>query len=100
MPGTMRSLFTPEFLQRVADGEESELLSLLAENSLHQFFPSAPILITHGTIDTVAPFFNGENYASAARNAGRSVEFIPLEGINHFDGIYHWGLHTMNWLGN
>lgn len=100
MPATMRDLFTNDFLERVANGEESELLGLLAENSLHQYYPSASLLITHGTIDTVAPYFNGENYAAAATNAGRSVEFVPLEGINHFEGIYHWGIHTMNWLDN
>ncbi len=98
MPTTMRNLFTQSFLERVANGEESELLGLLAENSLHEHFPSSPMLITHGTADTVAPFFNSEQYAAGAENSSHEVQFMPLDNIDHFEGIFHWGIHTMNWL--
>lgn len=100
LPEKMRSLFAPDFLQRVANGQEAKILGLLGQNSLHNYFPNVPMLITHGTTDTVAPFFNSENYAERAKGLERNIEFVPLAGVNHFDGIYFWGIHTMNWLNN
>lgn len=99
LPATMRELFTDGFLQRIANGQEEEMLKLLTDNNLHEYFPRVTMLIMHGTADTVAPFFNSEQYANQAKDLGRDAQFIPLEGVNHFDGIYAWGLHTMNWLG-
>ena len=44
----------------------------------------APVLMYHGTEDTLVPFRQGERLAAAARRSS-SVEFIPVEGAGHND---------------
>lgn len=42
-----------------------------------------PILIMHGTTDPIVPFPQSEELAAACRNAGLTVEFVPLTGAGH-----------------
>jgi arylformamidase len=45
----------------------------------------APVIIAHGTLET--PEFQRQNreFAAAVRAAGKPVEFIVLDGYNHFE---------------
>ena len=43
-----------------------------------------PILLLHGTNDSVVPFAQSEMMANALKAAGRPYQFIPLEGEDHW----------------
>jgi dipeptidyl aminopeptidase/acylaminoacyl peptidase len=45
---------------------------------------SAPILMIHGKDDTVVPFVNSASMDGALTTAGKTVEFIPTEGEDHW----------------
>jgi dipeptidyl aminopeptidase/acylaminoacyl peptidase len=44
----------------------------------------APILLLHGTNDSVVPFDQSQMMANALKAAGKPVELIPLEGEDHW----------------
>lgn len=47
-----------------------------------------PMLIVHGTRDTLVPVGEAEQFVDALRAAGRPVEFVPVPGAQHaFDAV-------------
>jgi acetyl esterase/lipase len=49
---------------------------------------SPPMLIVHGTHDTLVPVGEGEQFVAALRDAGRPVDFVPVYGAQHaFDAL-------------
>jgi acetyl esterase/lipase len=49
---------------------------------------SPPMLIVHGTHDTLVPVGEGEQFVAALRAAGRPVDFVPVYGAQHaFDAL-------------
>lgn len=49
---------------------------------------SPPMLIVHGTHDTLVPIGEGEQFVAALRAAGRPVDFVPVYGAQHaFDAL-------------
>ena len=47
-----------------------------------------PMLIVHGTHDTLVPIAEGKQFVDALRAAGRSVDFVPVYGAQHaFDAV-------------
>ena len=44
---------------------------------------SPPMLIVHGTHDTLVPMGEGEQFVEALRDAGRPVDFVPVYGAQH-----------------
>ena len=54
----------------------------------------APLMIIHGTLDSVVPFANAQNLEKRARSVGLPHEYYPLAGKGHgpwttFDPAYH-----------
>jgi dipeptidyl aminopeptidase/acylaminoacyl peptidase len=45
---------------------------------------SIPILLIHGRDDTVVPFSQSEDMADALEKAGKQVEFVKLDGEDHW----------------
>jgi dipeptidyl aminopeptidase/acylaminoacyl peptidase len=50
----------------------------------HASEADAPILLIHGKDDDRVPFVHSQDMAEALRVAGKTVEFLPLEGEDHF----------------
>ncbi len=47
-----------------------------------------PMLLVHGTRDTLVPIGEAEQFAAALRQAGRRVDFVPVQGAQHaFDAV-------------
>jgi acetyl esterase/lipase len=44
-----------------------------------------PILLIHGKDDTVVPFYQSEEMEKALKAAGKTVEFVPFEGQDHWE---------------
>jgi dipeptidyl aminopeptidase/acylaminoacyl peptidase len=43
-----------------------------------------PVLLLHGTNDSVVPFDQSQMMANALKAAGKPYELIPLEGEDHW----------------
>jgi YD repeat-containing protein len=52
--------------------------------AMHASAATAPILLIHGKDDTVVPYAQSEEMASALRAAGKPVEFVTLKGEDHW----------------
>jgi pimeloyl-ACP methyl ester carboxylesterase len=44
----------------------------------------APVLLIHGKDDTVVPYLQAVEMVDALKRAGKPVEFVPLEGADHW----------------
>jgi dipeptidyl aminopeptidase/acylaminoacyl peptidase len=79
---------------QTAHGRYTEALlgaGFAADPELQQISPldhadraSAPILLIHGKDDTVVPFVHSLSMKGALEKAGKPVEFVPLEGEDHW----------------
>lgn len=92
-------LFTESFIERYLNNQEPELKAAAAENDL-LYVPNAPVLLVHGDADGVAPIFNSDEFEQRALSAGKAnFEYIRPAGISHGEGIFPWGLETLERLG-
>lgn len=89
-------LFQTSFLTDYMNGL-NEWNKALIENSIQDWLIPVPTLITHNIEDHVAPFFNGENLAEL-NATNPSVVFESIPNTNHFDGIFVWGIMTMDYF--
>ena len=70
-------------MEQVVEGDHH-----LAEGAVPDFMEhhhTAPVIVAHGTLET--PEFQRQNreFAAALKAAGKAVEFIVLDGYNHFE---------------
>lgn len=63
--------------------EEGQALAEAASPVRHVDAGAAPVLIQHGTADTMVDFEHAVRMHDALRTAGVPVELIPLEGAEH-----------------
>lgn len=98
LPELGSELFTVEFISRYRNGEEQQLLDAVAENDLF-YIPDADVLLVHGDTDGVAPVFNSDDFAERAEDRGKTnLEYLRESGINHGNGIFPWGVATLERL--
>lgn len=91
-------LFNPLFIINYYTESETEWVNALEENSIQEWRPKQPTFITHNEADNVAPFFNSEQLAEW--NADNpNVQFLPISNTNHFDGVFQWGILTLDYFG-
>ncbi len=77
----------PNVVMRATVDEAPERYRALSPlDQIHDLTP--PMLIVHGTHDTLVPIGEGEQFADALRAAGRPVELVSIEGAQHaFDAV-------------
>lgn len=77
----------PHVVMRATVAEAPERYrSLSPLDRIHGDTP--PMLIVHGTHDTLVPIGEGEQFADALQAAGRPVELVSIEGAQHaFDAV-------------
>lgn len=94
----------PHVVMRATVAEAPERYRALSPlDRIHDATP--PMLIVHGTHDTLVPIGEGEQFADALRAAGRPVELVTVEGAQHaFDAVSSITSRTSaavirDWLG-
>lgn len=90
------TLFNPEFFQDYASGQTT-WPEVLDQNTIINWIIESPTLITHNINDGVSPYFNSERLAKI-NEENQQVRFEPIDGTNHFDGIFTWGIMTMDYF--
>ncbi|MEZ6045929.1 MAG: alpha/beta hydrolase [Planctomycetaceae bacterium] len=73
------------FLSKVLGGTISEKIELarLTSAVTHISKDDPPLLVLHGTEDNAVPFNQSERIVDLYKEAGLTVEFIPIEGAGH-----------------
>ncbi len=97
LPSAASQFFNPAFIINYYSGNESGWEEALSANSIHEWKPKHPTLVTHNREDTVAPYFNSEDLA-AYNQDNEHLQFVPISGTNHFTGIFNWGLLSMEYF--
>lgn len=83
---SVNELFKSDFISNYLSGNEPDIEAAIAENSLLDFTPQAPVLLIHGTADMDVPFENSVRADSVFTARGADVVFIPIPGANHYGG--------------
>lgn len=99
LPTSADQLFNPAFIINYYTGNEPAWEEALTANSIHEWEPKHPTLLTHNQEDSVSPFFNSEALAAFNQN-NENLQFIPIPNTNHFTGIFNWGLLSMDFFDN
>lgn len=90
-------LFNPTFITNYYAQQEPQWVTALENNSIHQWQPKHPTLLTHNQTDNVSPYFNSEVLAALNQN-NPNMQFIPIVGTDHFTGIFNWGILSMDYF--
>lgn len=90
-------LFNPSFLINYYQNKESTWMSALETNSIHDWQPKHPTLLTHNQNDNVSPFFNSLELAEL-NQANEQLIFMPINNTDHFSGIFQWGILSMDYF--
>lgn len=94
------ALFTENYrLNYQTDDAFHSLLSAMETNSAGAWKTSVPTRIIHGTADDLVPYQVSENIYNDFQNKGTTrVELIPLQGLDHREGIIPAGLLSVEWF--
>ena len=99
---TVADLFTPEYLAGWnTEAAYLPVLDMLNDNSVPDFDPTVPTTLFYGTADTcVPPIVSKEKYDEfiAAGASTSLVRKVPLEGLNHSEGIIPSGVASILWF--
>jgi len=95
-------LLTADYLQNFeTDTIYSSLKEALERNSISAWNTSVPSKIIHGTSDDFVPYQISQNIYNNFMSKGVSsnkVNLIPLNDLNHTEGIIPAGLISINWF--
>ena len=95
-PDDPKDLYNSIFLEDYQQ-DDIELKTALAENSIQDWDILSPTIILHGQNDNVVPYFNSTQlYDQNIENS--LVLFRELMAPDHFQGIFEWGLITMDYF--
>lgn len=84
LPASFDALLKPQFIAGYLNGNESEFISALEENTLLNWTPKAPIHFIHGDADQIVPYENATiAHERLIANGANSVQISPISGGTH-----------------
>ncbi len=92
-------LFTDTLRMGIKNQTDTDLLATFQDNDIHDWRPTAPIRLYHGTDDDFVPFFNSQDAFDAMQARGATqVELIPIEGANHETALEPYIFEVFNFF--
>lgn len=99
---SITDLFTTEYLSGWnTDDNYAQIRAMLEENSVPDFVPSVPTRLFYGTADTYVPSLISEEKYDEFIAGGASTDLVrkmPLDGLDHTEGIFPAGLASILWF--
>jgi len=84
LPPTIGGLLNSDFVGRYLRGEEPDVRAAIAENTLLDWTPQAPLRLVHGRADTTVPYANAVTaFETFTRRGAPHVELVTMEGLGH-----------------
>ena len=94
----LEELFTPIFYKDLRGSGEIDLKAKLAENSVHNWKPVAPVRLYHGTSDEIIPYATSvTTYNNFVKN-GADAELITIDNGTHGSSFLPMLLSVIDWL--
>ena len=98
LPTRIDEFFEAGFVEGIMNGSETEILAALEENTLLDWSPVAPILLTHGTADSTVSYANSETTLAALSANGAEISLLPIQGADHIGGFFPSVLLAKAWF--
>ena len=100
LPTNLNALFQPDFLAAVRDGTETEFLTALDQNSIHDWAPQSPLRLYHDVKDEVVPVQVSERTFQVMRqNGAEDVFYFPFDlAPSHREAAQPMYVQTIPWF--
>lgn len=99
LPDSFEALMKPSFVADVLNGDATDVINALKENTLLNWSPKAPIRFYHGNQDKIVPYYNAtialDNLQSSTE---QSIELITWDGKNHATANLSSVFGAIEWL--
>lgn len=92
--------FTDSFKKAINDGTDTDFLTAVRDNDIHDWKPRTPTRLYHGDADNTVLFLNSQNaYDAMQKRGATSVLLYRLPGRNHATGILDFITGTYSFFG-
>jgi pimeloyl-ACP methyl ester carboxylesterase len=100
LPTNLNALFQPDFLARMRDGTETEFLTALEQNSVHDWAPQSTVRLYHDIKDEVVPAQVSERTFQVMRqNGAEDVFYFPFDlAPSHREAAQPMYVQTIPWF--
>lgn len=99
LPTAVSSLIKQDFITSYFNGQEEEFQSVMEENSLLDWIPSAPIHFFHGDADDVSPYQNSLTAVdSLIANGATNIQLTTIPGGTHNTASLPSLLGAIGWI--
>nr|WKN35039.1 lipase family protein [Tunicatimonas sp. TK19036] len=100
LPANLNFLLKPAFIAAMRDGTETQFLTALEENSVHDWAPQTPVRLYHEQDDEVIPIQNSEDtYKTMMKNGAPDVYYFPYDAAsNHGEGAQPMYEQVIPWF--
>lgn len=99
MPASFSALIKPDFRNNFLNGNETEVITALQENTLLNWSPQTPIRFYHGDADLVVPYQNALTAMNNLRNNGAvNISLVTIYGGNHGSSAPDCFLEMILWF--
>ena len=95
-----QKLFKKESIDNILNGEDLALIEVMKQNSVHDWFPKAPITLFHGTADDYIFSSNPISAFSQIKANGGDINYIPLEDLDHQEAFVPYLLGALKIIFN
>lgn len=101
IPVSFNESITDAFRKGINDGTDTQFINAIKDNDIYDWKPRTPLQLYHGDADQQVFYFNSVNAYNAIKKRGvTSVEFFPLPGKGHAEGINDFLLGTYQFFNN
>ncbi|MGB3587603.1 MAG: lipase family protein [Tunicatimonas sp.] len=102
LPTILNDLFQPDFLANIRNSSDSEFLTALEENSVHDWAPQTPLRLFHDIKDDVVPAEVSENtFETMQQNGATEVLYFPYDlAPTHQEAAQPMYLQTIPWFNS
>jgi len=99
LPGSLTDLVKQSFITSYLNGNETEVIAAVAENTLLNWTPTVPMRFYHGRNDDTVPYQNSVTIVNNLKaNGGFNIELITIEDGDHGSAAMPAFLDVIEWF--
>ncbi len=99
LPSSFSELMNPEFVSNYLNGNETEVIAAIQENTILNWTPQTPIHFFHGDADVTVPYQNVLTAISAFEsNGATNILLTTIPGSNHASAGPDASIGAIQWF--